>query len=219
MSKESPIRILIADDHPIVREGLAMILERRDDMTVVAEAGNGQEAVDLFRAHRPDVILMDLNMPVMDGVTAITRIREEHPAARVIVLTTFDGDEDIYRGIQAGARAYLLKDAPRENLLEAIRAVHAGQTRIPPEVSAKLAERIRYPALTPRELEVLRLMVAGHSNQEIGQILSITEGTVKAHVNSILSKLDVNDRTQAVTTALKRGIVRLEVREAHVRPA
>jgi two-component system NarL family response regulator len=211
MSKEGAIRVLIADDHPVVREGVAAMIERRPDMTVVGEAATGREAVAAYRAARPDVVLMDLRMPDMTGVEAIGAIRGEFPGARIIVLTTYDGDEDIYRGLQAGARAYLLKDAPRDDLLDAIRAVHAGQSRIPPAVAARLAERVLAgPELTARELEVLRGIVAGRSNKEIGAALGISEGTVKAHVNSILSKLGVADRTQAVTTALQRGIVHLD---------
>ncbi|HET7077103.1 MAG TPA: response regulator transcription factor [Chloroflexia bacterium] len=211
MSKEGAIRVLIADDHPVVREGVAAMIERRPDMTVVGEAATGREAVAAYRAARPDVVLMDLRMPDMTGVEAIGAIRGEFPGARIIVLTTYDGDEDIYRGLQAGARAYLLKDAPRDDLLDAIRAVHAGQSRIPPAVAARLAERVLAgPELTARELEVLRGIVAGRSNKEIGASLGISEGTVKAHVNSILGKLGVADRTQAVTTALQRGIVHLD---------
>jgi two-component system NarL family response regulator len=211
MSKEGAIRVLIADDHPVVREGVAAMIERRPDMTVVGEAATGREAVAAYRAARPDVVLMDLRMPDMTGVEAIGAIRGEFPGARIIVLTTYDGDEDIYRGLQAGARAYLLKDAPRDDLLDAIRAVHAGQSRIPPAVAARLAERVLAgPELTARELEVLQGIVAGRSNKEIGAALGISEGTVKAHVNSILSKLGVADRTQAVTTALQRGIVHLD---------
>jgi two-component system NarL family response regulator len=211
MSKEGAIRVLIADDHPVVRDGVAAMIERRPDMTVVGEAATGREAVAAYRAARPDVVLMDLRMPDMTGVEAIGAIRGEFPGARIIVLTTYDGDEDIYRGLQAGARAYLLKDAPRDDLLDAIRAVHAGQSRIPPAVAARLAERVLAgPELTARELEVLQGIVAGRSNKEIGAALGISEGTVKAHVNSILSKLGVADRTQAVTTALQRGIVHLD---------
>jgi two-component system NarL family response regulator len=209
MSQPLSIRILIADDHPVVREGLAAIIERQPALSVVAEASNGQEAVALYRQHRPDVTLVDLRMPELDGVAVITTIRREFPEARIIILTTYDGDEDIYRGVFAGARAYLLKDAPREDLLEAIRAVYAGQKRIPVEVATKLAERLTSSELTGRELEVLRLIVAGRSNKEIGQRLSITEGTVKAHVNNILSKLGVHDRTHAATEALRRGLVHL----------
>jgi len=207
---ESLIRILIADDHAVVREGLAAMIARRADMQVAAEAEDGRRAVELARQLKPDVILMDLRMPEMGGVEAIMHIRAARPEARIIVLTTYDGDEDIYRALQAGAEAYLLKDTPRDELLEAIRAVHAGQKRIPSEVAAKLAVRLTAEALTPRELEVLKLIVAGRSNKEIGVALGITEGTVKIHVNNLLGKLGVTDRTQAVTEALRRGIVHLD---------
>ena len=207
---EKPIRCLVADDHAIVREGVAATIELYDEMRVVARASNGRESVEVFREHRPDITLMDLNMPEMGGVEAITRIRDEFPDARVIILTTYDGDEDIFRGLRAGAKAYLLKEGSVEQLVETIHAVHQGQVRIPQEVAAKLAVRMTSPELTAREMEVLHLIVAGKSNAEIGDALFITEATVKAHVNSILSKLDVSDRTQAVTTALKRGIVHLE---------
>lgn len=209
MSQEHSIRVLIADDHPVVRTGLALMLKYEPDMEAVAEASNGHEAVELFRLHQPDVTLMDLRMPQMEGVEAITTIRAEFPAARIILLTTYDGDEDIYRGLRAGAKGYLLKDASCDELLEAIRVVHAGRSRIPPEVGAKLAERMSNPELSVREQEVVRLMATGKSNQEIGTALGITEGTVKFHVNNILSKLQVNDRTQAVIKALKRGIASL----------
>ena len=209
MNPVTPIRILIADDRPVVREGLAAMIKRRTDMTVVAEANHGQEAVALFHQHQPDVVLMDLRMPEMDGVEAILTIRAQTPEARVIVLTTYDTDEDIYRALRAGAKAYLLKDTPREELLDTIRAVSAGRTRVPSDVAAKLVERVSSEALTAREVDVLRLIVAGHSNREIATLLYISEGTVKTHVNHILMKLGVSDRTQAVTTALRRGLVSL----------
>lgn len=209
MSKKN-IRVLLVDDHPVVREGMAAMLNRRSDMEVVAEAENGRIAQALYQTHQPDIVLMDLRMPEMGGVDAIIAIREADPTAKIIVLTTYDGDEDIYRGIQVGAKAYLLKDTPRDELLDTIRAVHAGHRRIPPEIASKLAERMMGPSLTERELDVLKLIVAGQSNREIGVALSITEGTVKAHVNNLLGKLGVNDRTQAVTEALRRGIVHLE---------
>jgi two-component system, NarL family, response regulator len=209
-SEENPIRLLVVDDHPIVRSGVVATIELADDLKVVAQGQNGREAVALWKEHRPDVTLMDLNMPEMGGVAAIEAIRAEHPQAKIIILTTYDGDEDIFRGLKAGAKAYLLKEGALNDLLDTIHAVHRGATRIPPEVAAKLAERMTIPDLTPREKEVVELIVAGKSNQEIGAALFITEATVKAHVNSILSKLDVSDRTQAVTVALRRGIVHLD---------
>ena len=179
-------------------------------MTVVAEASNGAEAVELFSRHRPDVALIDLRMPGTDGVDAITIIRERFPDARIIVLTTFHGDEDIYRALRAGAKAYLLKDVGREELLDCVRSVSEGRAYLPKSVAAKLAERVAGPQLTVRELDVLRLMGAGKSNKEIGDSLRVAEGTVKAHVNNILSKLNVRGRTEAVAIAVKRGIIRLE---------
>jgi two-component system NarL family response regulator len=204
------IRILIADDHPIVRDGLNAIISDQEDMEVVAEAANGNEAIKLTKQHRPDVLLIDLRMPQLNGLETLYAIRSEWDQARIIILTTYDGDEDIYRALQAGAQAYILKGMPRAELLSTIRAVHAGRKRIPTEVASKLAERIAASELTERELEVLKLIVSGMSNKEIGTHLSITEGTVKAHVNSVLGKLGVSDRTKAVTEALRRGIVHLE---------
>lgn len=203
------IRILIVEDHHVVRQGLAALLKTVPDMTVVAQAADGAEGVRLFREHKPDVTIMDLRLPVLSGVDAITRIRSEFPSARIIVLTTFDGDEDIYRALQAGARGYLLKDMFGEELMEAIRVVHSGRTRIPPAIAERLAERMGGPNLTNRELEVLQAIVAGKSNKEIAFGLGISEATVKTHINNILSKLGVTDRTQATTAALQRGIVHL----------
>jgi two-component system NarL family response regulator len=201
---------MLVDDHPVVREGLAAMINRQRDMEVVAEAGEGQEAVSLFRQHHPDITLMDLRLPVLSGVEAIKVICSEYANARVIVLTTYDGDEDIYRALRAGAQGYLLKDMFREELISAIRTVHSGQRCIPASIATRLAERMSSHDLTAREVEVLTLIVKGYSNRDIAVALSITEGTVKGHVNNILSKLGVTDRTQAVTTALQRGIVHLD---------
>lgn len=209
MSEGAPIRVLIADDHHLVLEGLALIVGREPGFAVVGKARDGAEAVELFRRTRPDVTLMDLQMPRLDGVEAIRAICSEVLTARILVLTTFDGDEDIYRGLRAGARGYLLKDEDPTQLLVAIRTVHAGRKYIPAEIALKLADRISGQDLTEREVEVLREMTAGRSNLEIASTLRIAEGTVKFHVNNILAKLGVNDRTQAVTSALRRGIVRL----------
>jgi two-component system, NarL family, response regulator len=203
------IRVLIADDHTIVRQGLAALLEQEPDLTVVAQANNGQEALIMFRQHQPDVTLMDLRMPQMDGVAAITALCSEFDTARIVVLTTYDGDEDIYRGLRAGARGYLLKDAEPDELFAAIRTVFTGKKYIPIAVGVKLADRLSGPCLSDRESEVIRLIVAGKSNHEISQVLHISESTVKFHINNILSKMGVGDRTQAAITALKRGIVSL----------
>lgn len=204
------IKILIVDDHHIVRQGFVALLKTVPGFEVVAEAADGEQAVELYRKQRPDVTLMDLRLPKMNGVDAIARIRDGNPAARIIVLTTFDGDEDIYRALQAGAKGYLLKGMDLAELTDAIRTVHAGKTRIPAQVAEKLAERMSGATLTARELEVLKLIVAGKSNRDIGNALFISEATVKTHVNSLLSKLGVEDRTQAATTALQRGIVHLD---------
>jgi two-component system, NarL family, response regulator len=209
MIQSTHIQILLADDHSIVRQGLATIIDRDPEMTVIAQAEDGQQAIDLFREHQPDVTLMDLRMPKMTGVEAITAICAEFKQARIMVLTTYDSDEDIYRGLQAGAQGYLLKEAKPNELLNAIRMIHSGQKYVPPEVGAKLVQRMSNPELSERELDVLRLMAQGMSNLEIGTTLHIGESTVKSHVNRILSKLGVNDRTQAVIIAIKRGIVSL----------
>jgi two-component system NarL family response regulator len=209
IDQSSTIRVLIVDDHSIFRQGLATIINRDPEMTVIAQAEDGQQAIALFSEHQPDVTLMDLRMPQMGGVEAITAICTQFKPARIIVLTTYDGDEDIYRGLQAGAKGYLLKDAKANELLNAIRMVNRGQQYIPPEVGAKLVQRMSNPELSERELEVLGLMAQGMSNSDIATALTIGESTVKSHVNRILSKLGVSDRTQAVIIAVKRGIVSL----------
>jgi two-component system, NarL family, response regulator len=209
MKTPFPIKILIADDHPVVRDGLAMLINNRPDMTVVGEAANGRKAVELYSEHKPDLVLMDLRMPEMDGVDAIIAIRREYPAARIIVVTTFDTDEDIFRALQAGARGYILKDAPHEEMLACLRSVYSGKKFIPPAIAAKLSDRMNLDVLTAREIEVLRLTAEGKSNKETAEALFITEGTVKTHLNTIMRKLDAADRTQAVTIAIKRGIIRM----------
>ena len=209
-SANKSVRLLVVDDHHIVRQGLVALLATVPEMQVVAEASEGQHALALYREHHPDVTLMDLRMNTMNGVEATRAIRAEFPNARIIVLTTFDGDEDIYRALQAGARGYLLKGMDTEELLAAIRTVHSGKSRIPGPVAERLAERMNTPSLTDRETEVLRLIVGGNSNKEIAAALFISEATVKTHINSLLSKLGVSDRTQAATTALQRGIVHFD---------
>lgn len=208
----SRIRVVVADDHPVVREGLSAILARQPDMAVAAEAENGEQACERCSAEQPDVVLMDLRMPGMGGVAATRWIGERYPACHVLVLTTFDGDEEIYQALKAGARGYLLKDAGREELLSAIRGVHAGKRWIPPAVADRLAQRVAGSQLSSREVEVLSLVAAGNSNKRIARRLGITEGTVKGHVNSILGKLAADDRTEAVTSAVRRGILRLDER-------
>jgi DNA-binding NarL/FixJ family response regulator len=209
MNPSKPIRILLADDHPVVRQGLALILNSEAEMTVVGQASTGREAVALFCQHQPDVALLDLRMPGMNGVEAIAAIRSQFPSACIILLTTYDGDEEIYQGLKAGAKAYLLKDTSCDEILATIRKAYLGQKHISSEVGAKLAERMALPELSDREREVLQLMATGKSNQEIGTALGIAESTVKFHVNNIFSKLGVGDRTQAAIAALKRGIASL----------
>lgn len=206
----SKIRVMVVDDHQVVRQGVVALINTEADLSVVAEAANGEQAVELFREHQPDITLMDLRLPGLGGVDAIKAIRKDFPTARIIVLTTYDGDEDIYRALQAGAQSYLLKGVSFDELLEAIRSVQAGARRIPQEVAERLAERLSGQELTARELQVLELIVRGKSNKEISSMLSISEATVKSHINSLLGKLGVSDRTQAATSALQRGIVHLD---------
>ena len=203
------IRLIVVDDQAVVRQGFVALINTVADMEVIAEGINGEQAIDLYRQHKPDVMLIDLRMPVVGGVEAIATIKSEFPEARMIVLTTYDGDEDIYRSLQAGAKGYLLKDMFFEELETAIRSVHAGARRIPAVIAERLAERMAGSILTTRELEVLELIVRGRSNKEIASELKISEATVKSHVNNVLSKLGVTDRTQAATTALQRGLVHL----------
>jgi DNA-binding NarL/FixJ family response regulator len=203
------IRVLAVDDHALLRDGISALIGNQSDMELVAEASNGHEAVELFRQHRPDVTLMDLQMPEMGGIDALSAIRGEFPEARIIVLTTYAGDAQVFRALKAGARGFLLKGLLRKELLDTIRAVHAGQKRLPPEIAAEIAEHAMDGALTPREIDVLRLIAGGNANKEIAARLSLTEETVKGHVKNILAKLDANDRTHAVTIGLKRGIIEI----------
>lgn len=205
------IRILTVDDHPLLRKGIAALVNAEPDLKLVAEASNGKEAIDAFRSHRPDVTLMDLQMPEMDGLEAIDVIRREFQEARIIVLTTYSGDTQVLRALKAGARAYILKGHVHKELLDTIRAVHAGQKRIPAEIAAELADHATDDPLTDREIGVVRLIAAGNSNKLIADHLSIGEATVKSHVTNILSKLGANDRAHAVTIALKRGIIELDL--------
>ena len=209
-SPDSLIRILAADDHPLIRAGLAAVLPAENGFQIVAEAANGEEAIEAYARVHPDIVLMDLQMPVMDGLTATRAILADDPNARIIVLTTYDGDEDIHRALAAGARGYLLKDMMRTDLIGVIRAVHRGQRGIPAPVASRLAEHTPRIGLTPRELEVLRFVAEGLSNAEVADKIGRTEGTVKVHLKNILQKLDVHDRTEAVTTALRRGFIRLD---------
>jgi two-component system NarL family response regulator len=208
-SSGEKIRVLIADDHVTVLAGLAAIIGLQSDMLVVAEAANGRRAVELWREHRPDVVLLDLRMPELDGVSAINLMRQEDASARVVILTTYDSDDEIYRAIKAGAKGYLLKDARREELLECIRNVHRGETCIPPALVRKLAEGMSSDTLTAREREVLTLLAAGKSNKEIGGKLFISETTVKGHLRNIFTKLNVLSRTEAIAVASRRGLVQI----------
>jgi DNA-binding NarL/FixJ family response regulator len=203
------IEVLSVDDHALLREGIAALVNAESDMKLVAEATNGQEAIEKFRLHRPDVTLMDLQMPSLNGIESIIGIRSEFPNARIIVLTTYAGDVQVLRALKAGAQGYILKGHVRRELLDTIRAVHAGQKRIPPEVAAELAEHATEDELTSREIAVLRLIATGNANKAIAGELSIAEDTVKSHVTNILAKLGANDRTHAVTIGLKRGIIEL----------
>jgi len=205
-----PIRILVVEDHHVVRQGLMALLSVVDGIEVIAEAADGAEALKQYAANRPDITLVDLRLPRLSGVEVIQRVRADDPSARFIVLTTYDGDEDIYRALQAGARAYLLKGMTAETLVSTIRTVHAGKSIIPPVIAQRLAERMATEQLTPRELDVLEQIVRGKSNKEIGSELDISEATVKTHINNLLGKLGVEDRTQAVTAAIQRGLVQLD---------
>jgi DNA-binding NarL/FixJ family response regulator len=206
-SRNGPIKVLAVDDHPLVREGIGAILASEPDIALVAEAANGREAIECFRTHRPDVTLMDLQMPQMSGFDAMIKIREEFPSARIIVLTTYQGDIQALRAIKAGAAGYLLKSMVRKELAGTIRTVHAGKRHIPPEIAVELAEHVADDALSPREIQVLRLVALGNSNKEIAAQLAIVDETVKAHMKNILSKLGANDRTHAVTIATTRGFL------------
>ena len=209
MSMNTPIRIVTVDDHPMLREGIAAVLASEADMVLVGEASNGREGIEQFRAHRPDVTLMDLQMPVMNGTDAIIAIRKEFPDARIIVLTTYSGDAQAVRAFEAGAVGYLLKNLVRKELVETIRSVHSGKKRIPPEIAVGIAEHHSDDALTEREIEVLKHVAAGNANKMVAYNLDLSEETIKAHMKNILSKLGAKDRTHAVTIALKRGIIEI----------
>lgn len=209
MKKAPPIRILIADDHTIVREGLGVIISMQKDMLMVGQASDGEETMALYARHKPDVLLLDLRMPKKDGFQVVSELVARDPKARIIIITTYSGDEDIRRSLKAGAKAYLLKDAPRQEIWNTIRLVHAGHSSLPPSVAATIAETFSKPELSQREKEVLQMIALGKSNKEIGQGLYISEGTVKTHVKNILSKLDAMSRTDAIGIASKRGLVDL----------
>jgi DNA-binding NarL/FixJ family response regulator len=206
---DKPIRVLCVDDHPLVRKGIASMLANEGDMQLVAEAGNGREAIEAFRQHRPDVTLMDLRMPVLDGITAARAICQEFPQAKIIALTSYDGDHDIYQALDAGVRGYLLKETVHTEVLSAIRLIHSGRRLMPPAVAQRLSEHVQQAALSPREIEVLTLVAQGLANKEVAARLGTAAGTIKMHVQNILAKLHASDRTHAVTLGLQRGIIHL----------
>jgi DNA-binding NarL/FixJ family response regulator len=210
VKKKNPIRLLIVDDHPTFRMGLAALIDSEHDMHVVAEAGDGLEALKIFRRELPDVTLMDLRLPGLGGVETLMAIRKEFPDCRAIVVTTYDCDEDIYRAIQSGAKSFLLKDMSRQEIVGTIRAVHAGQQHLPPNVAVRLADRMQREALTHREMDVLQCLVKGRSNKEIAASLFVSDETIKCHIKSLFTKLDVQDRTEAAISAIRHGIVHLE---------
>jgi DNA-binding NarL/FixJ family response regulator len=206
----NPIRILVADDHPSVRAGLASILNAQPDLTVVAEAGTGRETVEKFRLTTPDVVIVDLRMPDGDGIQTIKDLMAINPAAKTLVLTTYDTEEDIFNALEAGARGYILKDTTREEIIEAVRQIHAGNRFLPPAIASRLADRVIRPTLTPRELDVLRLVSRGRTNKEIAVAIFVSEETVKSHMKGLFQKLNAHDRAEAVGIALQRGLLRLE---------
>jgi DNA-binding NarL/FixJ family response regulator len=209
MTEPAPIRILSVDDHPLLREGIAIIIRKQPDMALVAQASSGNEAIQHYRTHQPDVTLMDLRLPDLSGIDAMIAIRAEFPEARIVMLTTFEGDVEIQRALEAGARGYLLKNMPPGELVQVIRQVHAGKKRVPPEVASYLAEHMSDESLTQREIEVLRQIAGGNRNRDIGDHLFISEETVKVHIKHIMEKLGATDRTQAVAIAVRRGFIQL----------
>ncbi len=209
MDGETPIRVLSVDDHPLLREGIAAIINNQSDMSVVCQAANGHEAIQRYREHRPDVTLMDLRMPELSGIDALIAIRAEFPEARIVMLTTFEGDVEIQRSLEAGARGYLLKNMPPSELVQAIRQVHAGKKRVPPEIASRLAEHMSDEDLTVRELEVLQHVAGGNRNRDIAYLLCISEETVKVHVKHLMDKLGAKDRTQAIAIGVRRGMIQL----------